>query len=202
MDLLAAIARRARRTVLLEGLFGLLLVGMLAVFWWSVAPHLGLRSPTALMVGLTAGGLAVWGVGLTTVGRYRWASKEVTQARRLERQQPALGGRLLTVAERAGGVRPGESPEVLRWLAYVSREQLGRVDPKALHAPSSWRRGVVLLMAMAVVQTVWWVNSGTTRARLAAYWSMDEPVVALRDATNGETATETSRVGDVTLRYI
>lgn len=202
MDLLAAIARRARRTVLLEGLFGLLWVGMLAVFWWSAAPHLGLRSPTALMVGLLAGGLAVWGVGLTTVGRYRWASKEVTQARRLERQQPALGGRLLTVAERAGGVRPGESPEVLRWLAHVSREQLGRVDPKALHAQSSWRRGVVFLMAMAVVQAVWWVNSGSTRARLAAYWSMDEPVVALRDATNGETVTETSRVGDVTLRYI
>ena len=162
------------------------------------------------LLGLAATATAVaFLVAIFVPAGKRWAPSgtHLRQARQVERLQPVLGHRLITVVGRWGllaGAEPlaGRSTVLLERAASTSAARLAEVPPADVH-PSvpSLRAGAVAVMALVVLALVELLlpvgPSGVLRV------AMGDPVgEVLLESAAPAVGEEQAVVGDVVIRYV
>lgn len=160
--------------------------------------------PRGQAVALLVGGFGVgsWVAVAWPVLRSWWqAGDPLRQARLVEAREPGLEGRLITVVERPGGPRDGESAEILALVARKAGRAVVPHPPERVHDGQATRR-------LAGWTTLAWVAafalallSSRTGGGVLAWWAGGDAVAAIADGAEGDPGAP-AKVGDITLRYV
>ncbi|MBN1337283.1 MAG: hypothetical protein JXB39_15095 [Deltaproteobacteria bacterium] len=148
--LLRALSVRERRCLavraVLQGLAVAGLAGGLAV--GLALGHVSRPAAPLVFTLLTGLGLLL-AVSIPAARRWRPAGDPVRQARRVEAQRPRLRGRLVTVAERLEGARPGESEALLARATTLAAGDVAGLDARHVHvAPPLGLPGLAAILAV------------------------------------------------------
>jgi hypothetical protein len=141
LQLLAALTHRERRLLLSRALLQIVAASALVLALASALVMLRLPRELALGLWLLAAiGLPAAGLLWPALPGWRRAGDLVRQARLVERERPGLRGRLVTLAERFGGARAGESEALLELAAQRARGGLVGLKPREVHpaGPLRW----------------------------------------------------------------
>lgn len=201
--LVEGLGSRERRLILTSlGLRAVLLVAGLLVF--AAACARWAPDPGRAAVVLGVGGLVGAWIGVVDPVRRAWRNAQDVrrQARLVEAIDPRLAGRLVIVAERTEGARPGESAEILDGVARSAAALARPIGVEQVHPATPVRRlaglslGGWLLVLIAVLAAP---GGGPGVWR---WWFGGASAAAAADVQAETEAAPPARVGDLTLRYV
>ncbi len=199
--LLNALVRRERWLLLLRALLQLtgaaLLAGLLALFLvlWRLPQGLAQGLFWALLVSISLAAL-VWPAGL----RLSAAGDRLRQARLVERARPALRGRLLTVAERRGGPRQGESAALLDRAVRRTAQAVSGLRPVEIHSARPLGRLLALVSMVGLASLLAGVLGPLTPRQALAQLLLGAPL-ASAELRAQQADERDALIGDIVLRY-